>query len=218
MALDTNALVAAVVRSVLEQLGQPLGLQPNPRFEQQPQPVALVLAPASAALAHEIEQRLQGSPNGNMTVCFGDVPAASQGNANAEPALYIIPELSCSDMADLAAGKASSLNLHRVLDLLLAGKAVSTMGFAFRAHAHTAPLALLRLYEGYAQTLASYGLTELPAAAHDAVLRETLVTAEHVTAAVAEGAGVLRVPYHALITPLAEQIAAEHHVSILKNM
>lgn len=202
MTHDTEALIATLVRSVVEQLAQPS------------RPVALVLCPTSEtrareALTREVEQRLAqaGTP---MRVCC-EPPAE-------EPALYVVPEISCSDMADLAAGKASSLNMHRILDLLLAGKAVCTLGYTFHQHAHTAPLALIQLYESHAATLASYGLTELSVLATDATVREALVTAEHVQAAAHNGAKTLRVPYHALITPLAEQLAAEHHLTILKNL
>lgn len=210
---DTEALIATIVRAVLHELQPPL-------------PLALLLAPASSwghslgtaldnapgneALAKEVELRLahSGTP---MRVSCEEI-------SGEDPALYVTPELSCSDMADLAAGKASSLNMQRVLDLLLAGKPVVTLGFAFRTHTHTAPLALLRLYEGYAATLASYGLTALPAAAKDATLRDMLVTAEQVVQAAAQGAKTVRVPYHAVVTPLAAQVAAEQHLTILKNL
>lgn len=204
---DTEALIASIVRAVLHELQPPL-------------PLALLLAPAhslgsaqgatSGTLAQEVELRLahSGTP---MRVSTAEI----SGEA---PALHIIPELSCSDMADLAAGKASCLNMQRVLDLLLAGKPVRTLGFAFRVHADTAPLALLRLYEGYAATLASYGLTELPAPAAEATLRDMLVTAEHMTQVAAQGATVVRVPHQAVVTPLAAQVAAEQQLTILKNL
>lgn len=199
MEMDTNALIAAVVRGVVEQLGA----------GRQPADVAVVLSPADAALAREVAARLDGA----MRVCF-------QGEACPEsPALYVLPELSCSDMADLAQGRASSIALRGVLDLLLRGKPVRTLGFAFRDHAETAPHALLRLYEGYAATLASYGLTELaPVAPESFNVRQTLVTADHVTEAMAQGARALRVPYRAVVTPLARQMAAEHDLTILNNL
>lgn len=195
--MDMETLVAAVARAVAEHL------------EQRPRPVALVLAPAGTALARQVEERLARCEM-PMRVCF-DAPGE-------EPALYIVPEISCSDMADLAAGKASSLNMHRVLDLLLAGKPVRTLGYTFRAHADTAPPALLRLYEGHAAALAEYGLAELPVAADDARVRETLVTAEHVAQAAARGARVLHVPRRALVTALAEENAAERRMTILKDL
>ena len=201
MDMDTNTLIAAVVRGVVEQLGPGLG--------RQPEAVAEVLAPADAKLAREVATRLGNT----MRVRF-------QGEEAPEPpALHVLPELSCSDMADLAQGRGSSIAMRGVLDLLLQGRPVRTLGFAFRRHMETAPHALLQLYEDYAAKLASYGLTELAPAAPEAFsVRETLVTAEHVTTAIAEGARSLRVPYRAVVTPLAQQTAADHNLTILNNL
>ena len=94
-----------------------------------------------------------------------------------------------------------------------------TLGFAYRAHEATAPEALWRLYQGYEAALASYGLTELPPAAPEALLsRRELVAAAHVTEAVRQGARVLRVPRRAVVTPLAREAAAEQHLTILQNL
>ena len=144
MPVELNTLITAVVRAVLDQL------------DTRPASVAQVLAPKDEALARQVEKRLGSA----MQVCF-------QGqSAGQEPALYILPELSCPDMADLALGRGSSLAQREVLDLLLQGKQVRTLGFAYRAHAATAPDALLRLYEEYEARLAAFGLTELTEAAH----------------------------------------------------
>ncbi|MBI5520477.1 MAG: hypothetical protein HY916_10530 [Desulfovibrio sp.] len=199
MALDENTLIAAVVQAVLERLGH------------RPLPVAMVLAPADAQLAREVDRRL----GGRMRVCFQGEPREGQE----EPALYVAPVLSCADTADLALGRASSAELRAVLDLLLRGAPVCTLGFAHRAHAQTAPHALLRLYEGHVAALASYGLTELsPCAPESMPVRDMLVTAEHVAAAAAKGVRALRAPRAALVTPLAEEAAAEHGLVILKNL
>ena len=123
MPVELNTLITAVVRAVLEQI------------EARPAPVALVLAPKDDALAQRVEQRL----GNGMRVCF------QRSSAGEQPALYILPELSCSDMADLAQGRGSSLALREVLELLLQGKQVRTLGFAYRAYAATAPDALLHL-------------------------------------------------------------------------
>ena len=45
-------------------------------------------------------------------------------------------------MADLALGRFTKPAQREVLDLLLQGKQVRTLGFAYRAHAATAPDAL----------------------------------------------------------------------------
>ena len=80
MAVDTKALIATIVSEVLHRLEQPAG------------PVALVLAPACDGLKREVQNRL----GGNAQVYF-------QGNEpSGQPDLYVLPELSCSDLADLA--------------------------------------------------------------------------------------------------------------------
>ena len=197
MPVELNTLIRAVVRAVLDQL------------DARPASVAQVLAPRDEALARQVEKCLGSA----MQVCF-------QGqSAGQEPALYILPELTCSDMADLALGRGSSLAQREVLDLLLQGKQVRTLGFAWRSHVQTAPYALRRLYEGYVATLASYGLTELAAQSPESVsVPHTPVTAEHVTMAAATGARTLRVPHCAVVTPLAQEAAAGHNMTILKNL
>lgn len=197
MAVDTKTLIATIVSEVLHRLEQPAG------------PVALVLAPACDGLKREVQNRL----GGNAQVYF-------QGNEpSVQPDLYVLPELSCSDLADLAVGRGGSIAMRTVLELLLQGKDVRTLGFAWRAHAQTAPYALRRLYEGHVATLATYGLTELAAQTPESVsVPHTPVTAEHVTMAAAKGARTLRVPHCAVVTPLAQEAAANHNMTILKNL
>lgn len=197
MPVELNTLITAVVRAVLDQL------------DTRPASVAQVLAPRDEALARQVGKRLGSA----MQVCF-------QGqSAGQEPALYILPELSCPDMADLALGRGSSLAQREVLDLLLQGKQVRTLGFAYRAHAATAPDALLRLYEEYEARLAAFGLTELAEAAPEASrTRDCLITANHVAEAAATGARTLRAPQGAVVTPLAQDAAAERNMTILKDL
>ena len=197
MPVELDTLISAVVRAVLDQL------------ERRPGPAALVLAPKDERLASLVADRLGKT----MRVCF------QRRDADEEPALYILPELSCSDMADLAQGRGSSLALREVLELLLQGKQVRTLGFAYRAHAATAPEALLRLYDEYAARLAAFGLTELAEAAPEATrTRDCLITANHVAEAAATGARTLRAPQGAVVTPLAKDAAAERNMTILKDL
>ena len=225
-------IVAAVVGQVLEALGRP-----SPAGEAGP--LAALLPPEDLRLAAAVRERL---PQARVR--------CDPAGHGPRPDFYVIPELSCSEMVDLAQGRASCLALARVLphmtviapcdsaqtrkavlaavdclamagvlDLLLAGNAVRTLGFAYRAHEATAPEALWRLYQGYEAALASYGLTELPPAAPEALLsRRELVAAAHVTEAVRQGARVLRVPRRAVVTPLAREAAAEQHLTILQNL
>ena len=197
MAVDTKTLIATIVSEVLHRLEQPAG------------PVALVLAPACEELKREVQNRL----GGNAQVYF-------QGNEpSAQPDIYVLPELSCSDLADLAVGRGGSIAMRTVLELLLQGKQVRTLGFAYRAHAATAPDALLRLYEEYEARLAAFGLTELTEAAPEASrTRDCLITANHVAEAAATGARTLRAPQGAVVTPLAQDAAVERNMTILKDL
>ena len=122
-------------------------------------------------------------------------------------------------VALVLAPRTESLAQREVLELLLQGKQVRTLGFAYRAHTATAPHALLHLYEDYAARLASFGLTELGEAAPTAArVRDCLITANHVTEAAATGARTLRAPQGAVVTPLAQDAAAEHNMTILKDL
>jgi len=201
--LDTQSLVDAVVQRVLAKLtSAPQSAQPATG------PVVEILAPVDDKLAHEVASRLPGTH-----VRF------ETANPTEEAAFYVLPELACSDMADLAQGRASSLALRKVLELLLQGREVRVLGFAYRAYAETAPYALMQMYEAYEAALAGFGLTELaPSPAKAASLRQNLVTADHVAEAAQTGAQTLRVPRKAVVTPLAQEAADSHHMTILKNL
>lgn len=199
MNTDTEQLVNAIVKGLVAALGQKT---------QTTGPVVLVLASPDEKLACDVRQRL-----GN------DADVRFQGEASGlEPDMYVLPELSCSDMVDLAQGKGSSIAMRTVLDLLLQGKQVRTLGFAYRAHVATAPCALVRLYESYVKALASYGLCELaPVANGHSSVRHSLVTAEDI-AAVPATATELRVPHGAIVTQLARDEAAARGLNIVKSL
>ena len=60
---------------------------------------------------------------------------------------YILPQLSCSQMADLAMGKATGRTGGKVLELILKGKTVNVIEYEYKKYCRTAPEALLRHYE-----------------------------------------------------------------------
>ena len=197
----TQDIIAAVVRQVLTSLGRDAAAP-------EAGPLVALLPPEDDRLAATVRARIP-------KVRLRRDPAGH----GPRPEFYVIPELRCTEMADLAQGRASGLALGRVLDLLLAGETVRTLGFAYRTHEATAPEALWRLYQGYEATLASYGLTELPPPAPEALrLRRELISAAHVAEAVRQGARVLRVPRRAVVTPLAREAAAEQRLTILQNL
>ena len=104
MAVDTKTLIATIVSEVLHRLEQPAG------------PVALVLAPACEELKCEVQNRL----GGNAQVYF-------QGNEpSAQPDIYVLPELSCSDLADLAVDElmdVEGMTEERAASLIMAARA-----------------------------------------------------------------------------------------------
>lgn len=141
-----------------------------------------------------------------------------EGTGGRTPVRYVLPELSCSDMADLAAGKASSPLMEEVLGLLLSGIAVEVAEFSYRAFAETAPGPLYERYVAYEKVLAGYGLRAFrPWVPEKAMVREKLITAAMVEKAGVEGRRALVVPAGASITPLAAEKAEELHISIVKE-
>jgi len=128
---------------------------------------------------------------------------------------HVLPSLSCSDMADLAAGRASGPYMAETLGLLLRGIPVQVLEFEWRDHAATAPEALLRLYEGYERQLAAYGLTLLEEERPRSVrTRAAVVTEAAVREAAAAGACTLEAPAGAIVTPLAADTARTLQLTI----
>jgi hypothetical protein len=196
--MNFDELAQAITREVLKRLR-----------ESEARPCVVVLAPRCEELAARVR------------ACLGegtDILFCGEDAGSRPVARYILPELSCPAMADLAVGRASDRYAAEALDLLLRGVAVETLGFEYRAHADTAPGPLYALYERHEKTLASYGLRLcLPKPPEAAILRRRLVTAEDVRAAGARGVSTLRVPASAKITPLAADTAGNLHISIIRE-
>lgn len=102
MPVELNTLITAVVRAVLEQI------------DAKPAPVALVLAPKDDTLARQI-----GTAPGQGHA--GVLSAAERRGATGP----VSPELTCSDMADLARGAAQKPCPARGARAALAGQAGS---------------------------------------------------------------------------------------------
>ena len=196
--MDMEALVAAVVREVLRQL-RPAATGPR----------VLVLEKRSAELARTIAAALGEDVD---IVFWGE-------DAGRLPVRYLLPRLSCEGMAGLAAGMALGDPLSEVLRLLLSGKKVEVLEFAYKAHAETAPAALYALYESHAKTLSSYGLIEFQRKAPAEVrLQDTLVTESVIKKVLASGTSRLLVPADAVVTPLAADAAKASHLTIVKGL
>lgn len=204
MEMEPNTL-EQLVRSIAQEVLQRLQETTSTR------PCVQVLAPRDAQLEALVRQRL-GCGDAVDLLFLGEDAAGRT------PQRHLLPRLCCSEMADLALGRASGQRLAAVLGLLLAGVQVEVLEFDYKAHAQTAPGPLFRLYEGYARTLESYGLTECPRPRPERVhFRDELVTEKDVTQAARNGARVLEIPATARVTPLAAEAAATLHLTIQKE-
>ncbi|MFW5488273.1 MAG: hypothetical protein ACNI3A_07640 [Desulfovibrio sp.] len=197
--MDVNELIGSIAREVLNQL----------RGEAQA-PCVSVLADRDDALAEKIRPHLG---EGDRILFSGEAAG------DTVPYRYILPYLSCSDMADLAIGRASGGAVSEVLSLLLSGREVEVLEFGYQAYGETAPGPLYELYAAYGKTLATYGLVEFRRRRPDTIrFREGLVTEKNVERAHEDGASTLMVPASAVITPLALEAADRLHINILKGL
>ena len=200
--MDIAELVHTVVLEVLE------------RIDGRGNTCVMVLATRDAALVERIAPLVVPFFGEGTEILFPGEDCAGR-----TPQKYILPELSCSDMADLAAGRASSPLMEKTLARLLRGVEVEVLDFAYRTYAESAPGPLYDLYAAYEKKLASYGLREFRARRPDtARLRESLITAGMVEQAGTEGVRILVVPAAANVTPLAAETAESLHMSILKQL
>ena len=134
------------------------------------------------------------------------------------PARTIIPLLSCSQMADLAQGRATGPLLKKALDLLLAGEIVEVFEFEYLKYGNTAPEPLYQLYASYEETLRGYGLQRFAAEKQNvARCSHRLVTERDIIEAHQQGISVLRVLSDALLTPLALDCARERGIQLQKT-
>ncbi len=197
--MDVNELVATIAREVLKQLrGESAG------------DCVTVLADRDCLLDAKLRECLGGDCE---FFYFGD------DLRDRKPGRFILPFLSCSDMADMASGKASGPCMSEVLRLLLHGTEVEVLEFEYRAHAETAPGPLYSLYESHEDTLAGFGLRAFRPKRPDTVrFRETLVTEAVVNEAGEQGASVLMVPVTAQVTPLAAEAAVNLNITIRKSL
>ncbi len=131
---------------------------------------------------------------------------------------YILPHLELEDMADLAAGKATSGRAKDVLSLLLHGKTVEVHQYAYTSFEETAPGKLYQLYCDYAATLSDFGLCPLQKkvqkskSIHAGVLSE-----KDIEKCGSEGITRIRVSGKTLVTSLAEESAKKFGIEIQRD-
>lgn len=195
--MDVNELIRTIAEEVLKQMQGQANTD-----------CIMVLAERESLLADKLAQLLR---EGADIVYFGEE------TNNKAICQYILPFLSCNDMADLAVGRAHGPYMTEVLNLLLHGIEVETLAFGHKAYSETAPGPLYTLYESYRETLAGFGLKGFQPRRPDSVrFWQTLVTEKVVIDAQQQGASVLLVPVVAQITPLAADTAKNLKVNIQK--
>lgn len=195
--MDLETLTRAIAHQVLERLR-----------EERRKTRVLVLAERDDAVVTTVHERLGKD---------ADIIFSGEEDGR-PPERCILTSLSCSDMVDLADGKASGPRMSEALRLLLSGVRLDVLEFVYKTYADSAPAALYARYESCERTLASYGVAELKAKSPEVVrLRSDLVTERDVRAALRDGASTLLVPAATLVTPLAQDAAREAHLTILKK-
>lgn len=198
--MDLNELVRTITQEVLKQINND---------KQAEKECVMVLDNRDSNLVVTVEEQL----GENIEVLFLDDEPGGR-----KPARYVLPSVSCSMMADLAAGKASGYAAQETLRLLLSGAEVEALDFEYKSYGDTAPGPLFSLYENYEKTLESYGLKKFVKKQPDTVrLRKDLVTENDVIQAQENGASVLWVPSKANVTALALECAKNLNVDILKR-
>lgn len=197
--MDLQEMIRIAAQEVLKRLQ-----------EEADKPCVLVLAEHSDTVKAQVIEYIGDD---------ADIVFHNEDTAGRTPCRYILPVLSCNDMASLAIGKASSDTASVVLQWLLSGFEVEVLDFEYRQYGDTAAGPLYSLYEAHEKTLASFGMKECKRKAPDTIrFRESLVTEHVVVEAHDIGAKTLLVPSSATITPLATEAAKNLHLTILKRL
>ena len=132
------------------------------------------------------------------------------------PARMVLPLLTCSQMSDLAAGRATDPVAQKVLSALLAGNTVEVFEFEYQRYRKTAPPALLDLYESYAAKLREFGLERFsPGGVPLVRSKRILVTEKDVKEAFRQGGSEILINAETRLTPLAVDCAKELGVRLL---
>jgi ethanolamine utilization protein len=132
---------------------------------------------------------------------------------------YILPSLSCNNMANLAAGRAEGLYVKEVMSLLLQGTQVEVLDFEYKNFSETAPGPLYRLYESYQDTLKSFGLVSFHEIKPESIrFWKELITEKTINETAQRGASTLVVSRTSKVTPLAKETANKLNITIQKSL
>jgi len=161
-----------------------------------------------------ITERIQQLTGQDVEICY-----FGEEQQNQTICRYILPSLSCNNMADLAAGRAQGLYVKEVLSLLLQGTEVEVLDFDYKNFSETAPGPLYRLYESYLDTLKSFGLVSFREIKPEFFrCWKELVTDQVVNETEQKGASTLVVSRTSKITPLALETAKTLNITIQKSL
>jgi len=201
--MDADILVKTIVERVLSELqsGLPVSNKAN----------VMVLSTYSKL----VEEQTLKCLNAN------DVELHFLGDSCPEKkiARYIIPQLSCRDMAELASGQAKSPVTEAVLPLLLEGTVVEVLDYEYKAYENTAAPGLYKLYMQHESTLSSFGLAAFkPEPEPVARCWHKLIAEKDVEQAAHNGAKEMHVTKDSVITPLAMEQAKLSQIDIYKTL
>jgi len=132
---------------------------------------------------------------------------------------YVIPQLACGDMAELASGQAKGPMTEAVLRLLLEGTIVEVLDYEYKAYENTAAPGLYKLYMQHESTLSSFGLTSFkPDPEPITRCWHKLIAEKDVELAAQKGANEMHVTKDSVITPLAMEQAKLSLINIYKTL
>lgn len=130
---------------------------------------------------------------------------------------YILPCLQLNDMADLALGKAVSPDAVIIRNLLLAGKTVEVLEYAYKECENTAPPPLYHLYCQYDETLRSFGLSPVHVEVKRVSLTKKVISEKDLEKCRAGGITRIDVSSSSIVTSLAKDYARQYRIEIQRS-
>lgn len=199
--MDSDVLVQTIVERVLAQLQE----EPDSKTTK-----VMVFSRYS----QQIEEDILKCIHKDIELCFWD---------DIQPPIlaerYIIPRLSCVEMADLASGRAKGAMIETILQLLLAGKTVEVIEFEYKLYEQSASPALYQLYQQHENALNSFGLVLLKPEPEPVVrFWQKLITEKDVQQAAMREVKEMHVTQDCVITPLAVDQAKLNQINIYKKL
>lgn len=162
----------------------------------------------------DLTERIQALIGANVAIRYFGEELQSQTVSR-----YILPSLSCNNMANLAAGRVEGLYAEEVMALLLQGTEVEVLDFDYTHFSETAPGPLYRLYQSYKETLQSFGLVSFREKKPESIrFWKELVTDKTINETEQRGASTLVVSRTSKVTPLAIETAKQLNITIQKSL